>query len=168
MKYITSDGQKFDCELQALRHENELLESKNYELKHRLNHAYGNALHKVHENTHQAQAEKWREVLKQMFDKFEPDTVTMDTDSFFFIIPDDGEIVDGPCCCERPPQKNKTPATPVDYSKIPTWALVEELANREGVDEVDVDAHTDMELVDIEGGHGKAIKGPARVLVVVD
>ncbi len=165
MRYITSDGQKFDCELQALRHENELLEAKNYELKHRLNHAYGDALHEVHQNAHQVQAEKWRKILKQVFDKFEPDTVTMDTDSFFFIIPDDGEIIDGPCCCEKPPKKT---ATPVGYSKIPTWALVDELAKRDGVDEVDVDPETNMELVDIEGGAGKSIKGPARVLVVVD
>lgn len=70
---------------------------------------------------------------------------------FFYLIPEDDDV-----------------QTPVDFTQLPTWAMVDELAKRTGVQEIDVPPEGEFELIDINSGGSKNIRGPARVLVVVD
>lgn len=147
MKFKTIDGKEFDCELEALRHENDVLIERLNRAKGRINQAYGNAF--IYPHTKQAQM--YREAIKNMVCKHDVNAIRMDTDSFFYLIPEDDDV-----------------QTPVDFTQLPTWAMVDELAKRTGVQEIDVEHDSQMELVDIESGVSRKIPSPSRVLVVVD
>jgi len=162
MKFKTIDGEEFDCELEALRHENDILTERlnncremciNDRLKEKHNRQYG--CYGAAQRTVQA-GNTVHAIMEQLINRYGVENITMNTDSFFMIIPD-GEIVD-----------DEPTKTPVDFSSLPTWAMVDELAKRTGVQEIDVGPESSMELVDIESGGAKTINGPARVLVVVD
>lgn len=164
MKYETIDGEKFDCELEALRHENDVLTDRlnncremcvNDRLKAKQEHnkEYGKMC--THIYPHEKQVQMYRDAILNMINAHDVKNVNMDTDSFLFIIPD-GEIVEDP-----------VPA-PVDFSKIPTWALIEELQKRSGVKTFDVAPQDKKALIDEDSGAQINIEGPAHVLVVVD
>ncbi len=135
MKYTTIDGQQFDCELEALRHENNILMNKARIYKEQLNKQYG----------HVQQGGIYHTLLEKMFEGHNVDIIAMDTDSVFF----------------------NNGAAPVDFSRIPTGVLVDELVKKEGVVEVMLDPDEAINMVG-EDNFNHEITGPARILVVVD
>jgi hypothetical protein len=139
MRYTTTDGKQFDCELKALRHENDLLVTKVNRLKARINREYGNAAQPMG-----FIIERMRNVANSL----NTQGIAMDTDSFMMF-------------------KEKGPEMEFDYTETPTGFLVEEIGKREGVKDLFIAPGEYIHLI-TEGIDQLDLTGPVRLLIVED
>lgn len=157
MRYTTTDGKQFDCELKALRHENDLLVAKVNRLKARINREYGNAAQPMGFKLNPSIIERMRNVANSL----NTQGIAMDTDSFMMFVPDT------PKECS----KEKSPEMEFDYTEIPTGFLVEEIGKREGVKDLFIAPGEYIHLI-TEGIDGDSdqldLTGPVRLLIVED
>jgi hypothetical protein len=143
MRYTTTDGKQFDCELKALRHENDLLVAKVNRLRE-----YGNAAQPMGFKLDPSIIERMRNVANSL----NTQGIAMDTDSFMMF---------------KECSKEKGPEMEFDYTEIPTGFLVEEIGKREGVKDLFIAPGEYIHLI-TEGIDQLDLTGPVRLLIVED